>query len=361
MFSLPESADKINDVLISARNEKYALQDKIHWLFNKNDIFSRITACMKAPMSNVYIGRSEKGITSYGNIMKCSNVWLCPICSAKINKKRAVEISKAIGHMYRHEYTVVMVTFTHPHKAGEPLKRLRKVHAEALRKFKSGRVWKGIKENLRYLGCINGNEVTYGLNGWHWHSHMLMFIKNDKWLKDHEDVLKERWIKCIRAAGLTVKKKSDMMDHGMDFIYDCHATDYIAKLGKNWGIEKELICGAGKKERYGKSPFELADGNQKEKELFIEYAKAVSLEDRANQIVWSKGIKSLVGVKDKSDQELNSEKEDHEILGYLAPEDWKLILARKARSKVLEIAEREGFEGVIKWIEDQYLCNDTVA
>lgn len=342
------------------RKKAYSVQDSIHKLFRKKGIKSRITACLKGVVSEPYIGKTEKGIARYGNLMVCSNVWLCPCCANKIGKKRAIEISKTIGWAYSNGYTVVMLTFTHSHTLKDNLKDLKESHSLALMEFKSGTRyngvnWKYIKENIGYIGGITGNEVTYGVNGWHWHSHCLYIVKNDEWIRNNEKVLKKRWYQCLKSSGLKIKMK-DIMAHGLDIMYDCHATDYLVKMGKNWGADRELTGGARKKAK-GKSPFELLLGNQKKEDLFIEYAKAVSLEAKTSQIRYSKGLKELVGLREKTDEELNLEKEEVKEIKYLSIEDWKLILKYKARSLILELAEsEEGFIAVCKWLENHYLA-----
>lgn len=336
------------------RKENFRLQGKIQAELVKEGYKNRVTGCLKSPLSSIYIGKSANGKASYGNVLTCGNVWLCPCCAEKISRKREIEVCKAIEWAYDEmNYKVVMLTFTHEHTRGERLADLRRKHAEALRKFKSGRVWQEIKKKVGYEGCITGNEVTYGLNGWHWHSHMLLFVKHDIWMTMNEDVLKRHWINCLKKAGAEVKDENAMMEHGLDFLYDCHSKQYLTKMGRYWGAEKEITGGARKRGR-GRSPFELADGTKKERALFMEYAKAVSLGNRCNQLVWSKGLKKKVGIIEKTDEELAAEKEENEILGYLSMEEWKLILKYKARAEVLSIAEKDGFVGVVQWLEGKW-------
>lgn len=341
------------------RREDYRRQEKIQLLLKNKGYENDLTKCLRTPVGKPYLAKAKKsGRVGYGNISTCNNVWLCPVCSKKINKKRALEIVRLVTWAYKNKYTVCMLTFTHPHSKDDSLVDLKKKHALALNKFRGGKMFQIMKQKMGYIGSVTGNEVTYGINGWHWHTHILFVVEDDLWIKENEKKLKDRWYSCLKLAKMKGKKK-DILEHGLNLQYEMHDSEYLTKFGMGyWGADKE-ISGGAKKKGIGKNPWELAEGNRREKELFMEYAKAVSLENKTYQIRWSKGLKDKVGIREKTDAELNMEKEESELLGYLSIEDWKMILRYKARALILNIAENEGFFGVAKWLERHYLMVDT--
>ncbi len=77
--------------------------------------------------------------------------------------------------------------------------------------------------------------------------------------------------------------------------------------------------------------------------LFREYAAAFA---GRHQLHWSNGLKKKVGLKDKNDEEINTEvRESAEVVGRLHLVDWQRVLRAGLRGVVLELA-RQGWEPV---------------
>lgn len=61
--------------------------------------FGRVVRCSRAIKDGdaVRIVRSgSSGHAAYHNLLTCGNVWLCPVCRAKIQARRGEEIAKAV-------------------------------------------------------------------------------------------------------------------------------------------------------------------------------------------------------------------------------------------------------------------------
>ena len=96
------------------------------------------------------------------------------------------------------------------------------------------------------------------------------------------------------------------MIHGVDVRNGTYAAKYVSK----WGLEEEVTKGHLKKGLNGSlTPFDLLRGcstNNHYKALFKEFADVFK---GKQQLVWSKGLKELLGIKQVTDEELIEETE----------------------------------------------------
>lgn len=324
------------------KRARYDLQEQIQSIADKGR-FQRVCWCSRRMVARVGIHKSlEHKTCFYSGLLICGSVWACPVCSAKIQSRRAHEISSVCFYGYHNGMKAVMMTFTHPHRAGQKLADNMRMHNEALRLFRKGRAFDLFKKRAGYKGLIRGNEVTYGKNGWHYHDHELWLVDMNFDIKKQECWLKERWLNCCLKAGFVIADERAFMEHSVDVMDNCHATDYLAKMGENWGVDKELAKGASKTK--GKTPFDLVGTNNS---LFLEYLDATK---GKVQLFFSKGLKAAAGLQEKTDEELANEQMDKaEVIAWLDKVAWKVVLQEKARADLTEIALQRGFEGVAEW------------
>lgn len=336
------------------RRKRYTLQSKLQVLLKRNtspDEFKNIKGCMHTQLSDVAIYRSIKHHKAfYGNLVQCSSVWACPVCAPKIQARRSLEISKALHWVYSNGYKAVMVTFTQPHTKGERLKDIIDKHRVAMNKMKSGSQFTLFKKRTGYIGQIRGLETTYGANGWHWHAHELWIVSEDCNIENEKEFLKNKWLRSCRTADFNIKNEDDFLQHAVDVIDNAHATDYLQKLGKNWGIDKELTHGSSKK-GHGMTPFELLESdNLVHNRLFLEYIRATK---GKAQLFWSRGLKNKTGIAEKTDKEIIDEKvNEAEAIVYLEKELWRCVIQNNARAEILNIVEVAGFDGLQRWFTD---------
>ena len=285
----------------------------------------------------------------YGNLIQCANVWACPICSAKIQAKRSLEISKAVFNAYHNNKKAIMITLTQPHTKHDPLANIVDKHKIAINKFKSGNQFSLFTKRTGCYGKIRSTEVTHSnRNGWHYHVHELWFVDQDCDINSEVEFLKRKWFNACKSAGFEINNELAFFTHAVDVMDNAHTSDYLAKSGQHWGADKELTGGANKK-GHGKTPFDLADStNRSDNQRFIEYLHATR---GKAQLYWSRGLKSLVGVVDKTDQELTEEQtEKAELIAFLEREMWSCVLRNGGRSTVLDIVEQHGFVGLRDWL-----------
>ena len=133
------------------------------------------------------------------------------------------------------------------------------------------------------------------------------------------------------------------MIHGVDVRNGTRAAEYVSK----WGLEDEVTKGHLKKGLNGSlTPFDLLRGcstNNHFKTLFKQFADVFK---GKQQLVWSKGLKELLGIKQVTDEELIEETEKTSIeVSELGDMIWQLILKYEKRAHVLELVERDYQDG----------------
>ena len=188
------------------------------------------------------------------------------------------------------------------------------------------------------IGSVTATEVTGGgTHGWHPHFHTLMLIEATTEAEAIEFVerLRAPWLSCLRAFGLD----------GAGALSMCKAQPVQATTLAN-GVQRKSSPLVSVKGRHGRTPFQLLHdasetGDTLASELFVEYAKTFK---GRRQLVWSRGLKELAGIKERSDERLaedevrRAEAEANEmVMGTFDKAEWKTI--RPSRAQILQAAE----------------------
>lgn len=344
------------------------------------------TKCRYVTHGDVRVMQSlEHSSAFFAGLVTCGSVWSCPVCSALIQERRRIELEKAITWAYDNGLQAVMVTLTFSHSESQKMKFLLDAQADALGRLRRGSPWDRFKESIGYEGMIRGLETKWGSNGWHNHTHELMFVSRDaiadlstvearafeaekrgcepedlEGIRDMKSVILGRWEKACKAAGLLDDGKvKAFREHAVDVKGWCSASDYLAKQddARHWGIDREMAKANSKIDKTGKRegihPFGLLamadEGDEKAGDLFVEYS--IAIRGRA-QLFWSRGLKAKVGIEEKTDEEIGAEEQDRaKCLGLLDQHDWSAIRAVPgAMSKVLDLAEKDGWQGVRDYV-----------
>jgi hypothetical protein len=319
------------------RVHDYLLQDQSSFLLPKE----RVRKCRryridKTKMRTVmYNEVREKA--HYGNVQICGSIWSCPVCAKQITQQRRAELKKGID-CWKTDFngSVYLLTLTFSHSPDQSLKSNLEGLKKAMKRFYETTRVQSIFKILGISHKIKGFEVTYGLNGWHPHHHVLLLASfHNLKFKDYRSELSQLWIKACIRSGLN----SPSMQHGLDIRNGFYADQYVSK----WGLEDELTKGHIKKGKNGGlTPFDLLNLSiddfdvfgKKPSKLFQEFAISVK---GSRQLVWSRGLKNLLQIADKTDQELAEETDKHSIT--LQPvEDliFYLLCSYKKRHEYLE-------------------------
>jgi hypothetical protein len=296
----------------------------------------------------------------YSNIMTCGSVWMCPVCRQKILSGRRQEISQAL----KSGLTPVMVTVTLQHDRGDSLDDLMDALSKSLRRLKSGRWYQDFKKTYRVKASVSTLEIRWSpVSGWHPHRHWLLFCDVDNMTEDDTvDIQHDLTGRYRHLLDLSGHYASEY--HGIDVrIGDQYIGDYLSK--DNWSLASEMSSTDAKSSSSSVSPFNLVDmaseGDGQSYHLWREYVDATY---GKRQITWSRGGKSLLGVDDKSDEDLASDHpgSDEEItedkadqspvvLMSISSDIWSLVLRRSSPGRVLEVARQGGQDAVRSYLD----------
>jgi hypothetical protein len=292
------------------------------------------------------------------NLRTCDSVWACPICSAKITERRAVELEAITTAWQSETGFVAMLTFTVSHTRADRAEDLVLALRRALSRFKSGRAFQDIKARFNWFGSVTGLETTHTqANGWHIHFHMLGFFHPlaDVTWREFEPAVKARWLSSLMREGLGAD-----WEHGVTVTLEHERiAEYIAKFGRlpadtRWTAAREIAKSPTKKaSEGGRTPFELlrdyGDGDRQAGRLFIEYAASFK---GKHQLDYSDDIKQWarenVGLEVQTDAEIVAEQPEGETdFAWLNGADWyKLLkLPTDVRGELLVMAGKGDFEG----------------
>lgn len=371
--STPPLSGSTTNRVQQTRAERYRLQnsarDLLLWKGQTKGLeypanFHRTAKCLHVRTGdNVGVHLSNEHNKAFmSGLSICGSVWSCPVCAAKIQERRRIEIAQGFDWAYANNKKMIMVTFTIPHYANQRLDELITKMREAFSGLRAGKPWANITKRVGYRGLIRSLEITIGENGWHPHTHEAWIVDKDTDTEALRDRVAARWLTMCERAGIVAKSsEAAFLARSVNIMDNCSTSDYLAKQddSRNWGIDRELASASSKKSRSVKGfhPFGLlaehAEGGEGRKDAgarFIEYATTMR-DKRCRQIFWSHGLKKLVGLEDKQDEQLAEEQTDKaDMLGLLDSEQWRLIIKHQSKSDVLDAAENGGWGAVMTLI-----------
>lgn len=283
----------------------------------------------------------NRGTAYYDNLQRCGSVWTCAPCSGEITEVRKIELKQGIDNWRSKGGFVYLVSLTNRHHFGDNLTDLLNGQRKALQNLWRQRA---VKEMMKTLGCvgrITATEVTWNWdNGWHPHFHLLVFFDHAINTQGLQTFLANEWINACRKSGL----KLPSMERGVDVRDGSYADKYVAK----WGLEHEMTKGHVKKGREESlTPFDLLRQYPESPELFgalfREFADAFK---GKRQLVWTDGLKKLLEVDDKSDEDIIFDTEKQSILIHeLAVDVWDLLVRYSHRAEYLDAIEQDYADG----------------
>lgn len=365
---------------LRARSERYRYQQSAHSMlaiegkkkFDAGEIahplnIHRTAKCLRVRFKKaVGVCKSKEHERAfYSGLVVCGNVFTCPVCAAKIQERRRIEIAELFDAAYKGDLgpnkKVVMVTLTFSHSRDDKLIDLLELQAAALKVLRESTNWRKMKKIYGFAGFVRSLEITYGINGWHPHTHEALVVDKDTDVDALRELILEKWLTACDQFGLTGGKIEDFKKRSVQITDNCHTSDYLAKQddSRHWGIDRELAKSMTKQGRKsGRHPFsflkDYADGDKKAAALFLEYVFGVrgrNGKGRA-QIYWQPGLKKKVGLTEKSDEDLaNEERDSADLLALLNIADWNLILKYKMRSQILDVAEMFGAKGIESFLD----------
>lgn len=324
------------------RVHNFLLQDQSAKLLPKE----RVCHCLKKRIDKTKLREvkynEDRKKAHWANVQRCAALWICPVCAKQISEKRREELKKGLDTWKtRHNGSALLLTLTFSHSQSQPLKVLLLGLRAAMKRFYETTRVQAIFKSLGLKQKIKGLEVTYGQNGWHPHHHILLLTEYQILdFKKYRNELAELWIKACIKSGLNAPS----MTHGLDLRDGSKAEKYVQK----WGLEHELTKGHIKKGRNESlTPFDLLQLSFDDQEVFgkkpsklwQEFGIAIK---GARQLEWGRGLKKLLEIEDKTDQELAEETEQNAItLRTVDDYIFSLLCHYQKRHTFLECLERD--------------------
>ena len=322
--------------------KRFALQAAARQLLPRE----RVSFCLRLAspdLDQVHVLYSPSGKSAhYGGVCVCGSIWMCPVCAAKISERRRKELSQGVTNWFEKNGHALLVTFTLRHNSSDALQTLLEALRASFRAFKSGRIYKDLSVRHNIAGSVTALEVTHGVNGWHPHLHMLVFVPAGVQLGKLTHDLKTRWSQVVKRHGQEASYK-----YGVDVrAARQDIGDYVAKFGREpkWTTAHELAKAVSKKGRAGgRSALDLLaayafDDDQNAGSLWRLYA--ITMTGR-NHLTWSRGLRSLLDItlEEKTDLELATEHEEIAVvLASLTHHQWRIVLGNDARAELLNVA-----------------------
>jgi hypothetical protein len=323
-------------------------------------IGKRVGVCCRlvVPGKSVQIwGNTEKARAKYRNVVRCANVWMCPVCANNISANRRDDLQFVIDKMSKH-HIAVMLTFTVRHTRSDELSDTLRTVTEAWRRMISCRSWSSLKKKGYLAGYVRALETTWGSGaGWHPHIHALFFVSPEACIASFYKNTRLAWERAVHTVG-----GDSEWDYACSMtICDGSVAEYITKWGhepstetrqtlNNWGKAKELTRSALKQGKVGHlTPFQILEQYQLNGEigpafwgkLYREYCDAFRGQ---RQLVWSRkpDLRKLVGLsEEKSEAEIvEGEEAGYYLLATLSSNDWDAILREGMRGVILDCAAR---------------------
>lgn len=321
----------------------------------------RVKGCCKLTVGpSVEVWRKGER-AHYKGLKVCASVWVCPVCAAKITERRRLEVLAAMETAKAQGLTPLLLTLTFPHYSHDHLKPSLERFSLARRTLRNRRTWSTWAKRLGLVGSIRSLEVTHGANGWHVHTHELLFVKADlagstTFLAEMETDALTMWQSACIASGLPEPNR-----HGVTLEDGSKAASYASK----WGLEHEMTKSHVKKGRAGGlTPWDMLrevfeTGDCTPGELFQDYAKAFK---GKRQLVWSDGLRDLLGLEpEMSDEEIAVKVDDgSELLGRITLDEWRQIDKANKRGELLEVATAHGWKGVTQFIDRIRFLNSVI-
>lgn len=302
----------------------------------------------------------------YHGLVVCSRLWQCPVCARRISEQRRQELTIAVNQSDMHP---ILITITLRHHKQDALKELLETLTTAWGKFKSGGPWQRMRDEYFWCGDIRALEVTYGKNGWHPHSHILMFTSkplSSVQVSQLETAMKTRWARIVNRLGGEAG-----FDYGLDVkTGNEYIADYVAKFGRlpqerntkfegNWTVAHELAKAVVKKGRKDSiSPFEMLNaygmttGAERKQwaARFQEYTEAMK---GKKQLFWSRGLKKSLKIAEIRDEDAGEVNLDWLTLATLNEQELKLLMRLPdwRRGEVLDIAKTGDFDLLNRYLE----------
>lgn len=391
------------------RREKFDLR-AVLWRESKD---ARLGSCGRrriqrtAPVAVKIAG----GVAHYANVQLCGSVHSCPVCAPKIRQERAGEIERGLEVLRTTPLLwgekrpgadgltcelsdrdrariggVEFLTLTLPHDLGDETDHLLKTVSKA---FSSGviggRGYMEDKERFGVVAMIRSLDITYGRNGAHPHLHVLVITAAPLTDDDRRALLASffaRWAAAVANRGYRrplpglctmepIRSAKDVANYlsKVTGVADAVEKSSLALVQRDddklHRVGLEMTRHDLKKGRETDSRGRGIDAHRHPFQVLADFARTGDMDDldiwheweraiKGHQaITWSRGLKAILGVAERTDEEIAEEEQGGEELALIGHDEWRAVTrTRGAAIRVLELAESAGAQAVYAYLSE---------
>lgn len=258
---------------------------------------------------------SRRGVADprWRRVFMCGSVWECPVCSARLAEHRRGELITGLSnHLASGGGSVLMMTLTYAHALGDKLSDQLESFAVALSAFKGSRAFRDFTRSVGSRGSVRALETRHGANGWHTHSHELIFATVT--LTDTDvSVLTSELAKLWASHAVRADLGEPSLEHGLNLeLMPSDPSKVSAYVTKFAGY---LTAPQQKRSAHGsRSPWQILASTVvngvidfESVRLWQEYAAAFK---GRRSLFWSRGLRTELGLGDNVSDQLVLEEED---------------------------------------------------
>lgn len=353
---------------------KFALHVGVKVLFPNTSI----SRCASEIRKRQPVHIEKKGrVFRYSNIKTCQNVWACPICAVRVGEKKREQLFRIIRSHVAAGGRLYMGTFTVPHRQGDDLKKQVQNFTTAFRKLTAHRRYKNILGSLGCLGIAKALEVTYGVNGWHTHAHVVWFTSvlpqvtdyiEKEWIdfdfKRELWAIFPEWVKVVEKSGFDTPSPDAFSVENADYVQEYISKHFVPDFSdsgdgssldqesfrkrtedgafQRWETSAEMTRKTKKGSKKGKTPFQILrkyvlEGDRISGRLFQNYVASFS---GRSPLFISSELKKRYDIEEEVEE---GELEVSELIGKLTSIQYRKLLSLGSRGKFLWIIREFGF------------------
>jgi len=114
--------------------------------------------------------RANGAAVGYSGLASCGSVWACPVCNARVQAVRRLEVGTALSWALA-DGSAAFGAYTLRHHAGSSLDLTWRGLTKCWQAVARDKTVRTLRASLGLVGTIRAAEVTHGANGWHPHLH----------------------------------------------------------------------------------------------------------------------------------------------------------------------------------------------
>lgn len=329
------------------RGVRYRLR-KALW---RESSLERVRNCGRLPRSAGVGLRLGNGAAGFSGLETCGSVWACPVCAAKIAARRAEELREVLAWATANGHTVALFTVTMRHHMGQKLADLWDAETKAWQAVTSGRRWVRDRDSYGVLGFVRAFEVTYGVNGWHPHLHVILVLEGAVASGDVATLghsMFSRWKAQLHREGYDVSANNGGLDIKTTAgSVDVELSRYLAK-----SLAMEVTHGHAKTGKNGGlTPFQIAQAvfDTGDADLLARWHEWEEVSKGRRQITWSRHLRQLAALDaEQSDEDVAAEDLGDEDLVLIDSADWWCI---RDEAALLLAAAEVSLASATNWLD----------